>query len=79
MAISVTASGRSPMTATVISRPGTKGSAMACAPQVQSRAIRARRLSPPRMMWTPTEEPSPDGLHDVGQRQRIGGFQLGRA
>jgi hypothetical protein len=63
VAISVTASGRSPITATVISRPATKGSAMAWEPQVQSRAICARRLSPPRMMLTPTEEPSLGGFN----------------
>ena len=74
--ISVTASARSPMTPTVSSRPGMYSSTSAAVPNRQARATSARRLSPLRMISTPTEEPSFDRLDHVGQRQRVGGFQF---
>ena len=74
--ISVTASARSPITPTVSSRPGMYSSTSAALPKRQARATAARRLSPRLMISTPTEEPSFDRLHHVGQRQRIGGFEF---
>ena len=60
--ISVTASARSPITPTVSSRPGMYSSTSAARPKRQARATSARRLSPLRMISTPTDEPSFTGL-----------------
>ena len=68
---SVTASGSSPITATVSSRPGTKCSTSTRSPNAASATSTAARLSPSRTMCTPTLEPSVDRLHHIGPRHRI--------